>query len=92
MKALALPIEENRRDSFLMAGSLVLTLAAVGCLIGGLYGSSLQLSNYGLISSYPPVFFVGLVLLPLGSACLWFSSRRLDGIILSKSSLADFIR
>ena len=42
------------------------------------------MNDYGLAESFPAAFYLGLAFLPLASACLWFTNRKVDGIILAQ--------
>jgi len=72
------------RDSLLFNVSMVATAVSVFCLILGMATSSLDLNDYGLAKSFPITFYVGLVLLPLASSCLWFTNRKVDAIVLAQ--------
>jgi hypothetical protein len=54
------------------------------CLTIGVATSSLELNDIGLVKSFPASFYLGLVLLPLASACLWLTNRKVDGIVLGQ--------
>ena len=43
---------------------------------GGLAGSSLRLDGYGLVSSLPPGYYLGLICLPLASGVQWLRGPR----------------
>lgn len=70
------------RDSVLFATSMILSAVAALCLLLSIATASLELSDYGIVNSLPFPFYVGLFLLPLASACLWFTNRKVDGIII----------
>jgi hypothetical protein len=70
------------RDSALFNASLVLSAVSALCLLVGMATASLELTDYGIAKSFPVSFYLGLFLLPLASACLWFTNRRVDVIIL----------
>ena len=72
------------RDAALLTTSLILSSISALCLVIGMATSSLQLNDYGLAQSFPTAFYLGLVLLPLASACLWATNRKVDGIILAQ--------
>ena len=72
------------RDSLLFNVSMVATALSVLCLVLGMATSSLDLTDYGLARSFPISFYVGLVLLPLASSCLWFTNRKVDAIVLAQ--------
>ncbi len=70
------------RDSVLFNASLVLSAVSALCLLVGMATASLELTDYGIAKSFPVSFYLGLFLLPLASACLWFTNRKVDVIIL----------
>jgi len=72
------------RDSVLFVTSLVLSAISGLCLIAGLATASLELNDYGIARSFPIPFYLGLALLPLASACLWLTNRKVDGIVLTQ--------
>jgi hypothetical protein len=72
------------RDSLLFNTSMIASVLSALCLLLGMATASLDLTDYGLANSYPLSFYVGLFLLPLASACLWFTNRKVDGIILAQ--------
>ena len=72
----------DRRSSLAIPASAFLTVLAAICLVAGSYGSSLHLSEYGLVGSFRPTFFVGLTLLTLASSLLWFTRQRADAMSL----------
>ncbi len=74
--------EAYQRDSVLIAASAALTAVSVALLAAGGIGASLQLDDYGLISSFRPSFYVGLALLPAASACLWITRRKVDRYVV----------
>jgi hypothetical protein len=74
----------ERRDDLLIRASLALTGVSFLCIIAGLATADLDLDDFGLISSFSPIFLLGLVLLPLASSLLWFIDRRLDGIVIGQ--------
>jgi len=81
----AAPLERKRpadRDSVLFNASLVLSAVSALCLLVGMATASLELTDYGIAKSFPVSFYLGLFLLPLASACLWFTNRKVDVIIL----------
>jgi DnaJ domain len=72
------------RDSLLFRVSIVASAISVLCLVVGMATSSLDLTDYGIAKSFPVSFYVGLVLLPLASSCLWFTNRKVDAIVLGQ--------
>jgi len=81
----AAPLErpaQTDRDSMLFNASLILSAVSALCLLVGMATSSLELTDYGIAKSFPVSFYLGLFLLPLASACLWFTNRRVDIIVL----------
>jgi DnaJ domain len=81
----AAPLEQPRaadRDSVLFNASLVLSAVSALCILVGMATASLELTDYGIAKSFPLSFYLGLFLLPLASACLWFTNRKVDVIIL----------
>src|SRR5438034_40068 len=72
------------RDSLLFNVSMVASALSVLCLVLGMATSSLDLTDYGIARSFPISFYVGLVLLPLASSCLWFTNRKVDAIVLGQ--------
>lgn len=70
------------RETLLFNTSLVVSAISVLCLGVGLATASLELTDYGIAKSFPMSFYFGLFLLPLASASLWFTNRKVDGIIL----------
>jgi len=72
------------RDAALFTTSLILSAISALCLITGMASSTLHLNDYGLAESFPTSFYLGLVFLPLASACLWATNRKVDGIILAQ--------
>ena len=65
------PADEILRNTSWGLVAFALTLAA-----GGLAGSSLRLDGYGLASSLPPAYYLGLICLPLASGVQWLRGRR----------------
>ncbi len=65
------PTDEILRNTSWGLVAFALTLAA-----GGLAGSSLRLNGYGLVSSLPPAYYLGLICLPLASGVQWLRGRR----------------
>ncbi|TMB69624.1 MAG: hypothetical protein E6J43_03920 [Chloroflexi bacterium] len=72
------------RDTLLFNASIVASVLSVLCLVLGMATSSLDLTDYGIARSFPLSFYVGLVLLPLASSCLWFTNRKVDAIVLAQ--------
>jgi len=72
------------RDAALFTTSLILSAISALCLITGMATSTLHLNDYGLAESFPTAFYLGLAFLPLASACLWLTNRKVDGIILAQ--------
>jgi hypothetical protein len=72
------------RDAALFTTSLILSGISALCLVIGMASATLQLSDYGLAQSFPTSFYLGLVLLPLASACLWLTNRKVDGLVLAQ--------
>jgi hypothetical protein len=72
------------RDGALYTGGLILSAISALCLTIGVAGSSLELNDIGLAKSFPVSFYLGLLLLPLASACLWLTNRKVDGIVLAQ--------
>ena len=72
------------RDAALFTTSLILSGISALCLIIGMATATLRLNDYGLAESFPAAFYLGLAFLPLASACLWLTNRKVDGIILAQ--------
>jgi len=72
------------RDAALFTTSLILSAISALCIVIGMATASLELNDYGLANSFPTPFYLGLVLLPLASACLWLTNRKVDGIIIAQ--------
>ncbi len=76
--------EDEMRDSSMFVVSVGLTVLSAILLIIGLSTASLKLNDYGLAGSFPVVFYTGLILLPVSSALLWFTRRKVDVIIVAQ--------
>lgn len=63
-------------DEILRNTSWGLAAFAVTLTAGGVAGSSLRLDGYGLASSLPPAYFLGLICLPLASGVQWLRGRH----------------
>jgi hypothetical protein len=63
-------------DEILRNTSWGLAAFAVTLAVGGVAGSSLRLDGYGLASSLPPAYFLGLICLPLASGVQWLRGRH----------------
>ena len=63
-------------DEILRSTSWGLAAFAVTLAAGGVAGSSLRLDGYGLASSLPPAYYVGLICLPLASGVQWLRGRQ----------------
>jgi hypothetical protein len=63
-------------DEILQSTSWGLAAFAVTLSAGGIAGSSLRLDGYGLASSLPWTYFLGLICLPLASGVQWLRGRR----------------
>jgi hypothetical protein len=63
-------------DEILRNASWGLVAFAVTLAAGGIAGSSLRLDGYGLVSSLPPAYYLGLICLPLASGVQWLRGRR----------------
>jgi hypothetical protein len=72
------------RDGALFSAGLALTGISALCLIVGMATASLELSDYGIAKSFPSSFYLGLFLMPLASACMWLTNRKVDGIVLAQ--------
>lgn len=55
--------------------SIVLTIVAVMLWCVGIANADFQIGHYGLIHSFPPIFFVSIGILTLASAILWTSKE-----------------
>ena len=63
-------------DEILRNTSWGLAAFAVTLAVGALASSSLRLDGYGLVSSLPPAYYLGLICLPLASGVQWLRGRR----------------
>jgi hypothetical protein len=72
------------RDGALYTAGLLLSALSGLCLLVGISTSSLTLTDIGLAESFPASFYLGLLLLPLASSCLWLTNRKVDGIVLAQ--------
>jgi hypothetical protein len=63
-------------DEILHSTSWGLAAFAVTLAAGGVAGSSLRLDGYGLASSLPWAYFLGLMCLPLASGVQWLRGRQ----------------
>jgi hypothetical protein len=71
------------------AASPALAMVAVVLVATSLIGAQLELDGYGLASSLPPAYYVGLALLPLASALEWSRSNR--RIVLIVAQIVAFV-
>ena len=69
-------LELRPTDEILRNTSWGLVAFAVTLAAGGLARSSLRLDGYGLVSSLPPAYYLGLICLPLASGVEWLRGRR----------------
>ena len=66
------------------ATSPVLTVVAAALVTTSLLDAKLDLDGYGLASSLPPAYYVGLALLPLASAVEWSRRDRRTALIVAQ--------
>jgi hypothetical protein len=67
--------------------SLLLTILAVLLWALSILQSKLTIDNYGLISSFPSIFFISLTVLVIASALLWTTREKHTFILISQTIL-----